>query len=163
MPATYEAISTTTVTGSPTEIIFSAIPSTYTDLRLVLYVKSAAGGNTGIQFNSDTSASYSSTRLYAASSSTGSDRLTSTTNIGITSGNPTQWSANIVDIFNYTTSQSKSVLSQDSNNINGSDITSRIVGLWANSSAVSSIRIFFPSATTFVAGTMATIYGIKAA
>ena len=40
MPATYEPIATTTLGSAATNITFSSIPATYTDLRLVLVARS---------------------------------------------------------------------------------------------------------------------------
>jgi len=62
--------------------------------------------------------------------------------------------------MSYAGSTNKTVLSEAANDKNGSGIVNRLVGLWRNTSAITSI-----TGTTF-AGTLtgtATLYGIKAA
>ena len=63
MPTTYEPISTTTLGSATNAITFSSIPSTYTDLRAVLCINGASGGNLNLRYNSLTENSYSGTYL----------------------------------------------------------------------------------------------------
>ena len=168
MPATYEPIATTTLGSAAATITFSSIPATYTDLRLVCTALSATGGDTlSCYFNGTTGTTlYSWTRLVGTGTSvttanqTDSDVLF----IGATSG---QSSTTIpilstVDIMRYAGSTFKTSLITDSSDKNGDGRVARYVGLWSNTSAITSIVIKGTS-YNLAAGTMATLYGIKAA
>jgi hypothetical protein len=168
MPVTYEPIATTTLGSSAASITLSSIPETYTDLRLVCTALSATGGDTlSCYFNGTTGTTlYSWTRLVGTGTSgttanqTDSDVLL----IGATSG---QSSTTIpilstVDIMNYAGSTFKTSLITDSSDRNGDGRVARYVGLWRNTSAITSIVIKGTS-YNLAAGTIATLYGIKAA
>jgi hypothetical protein len=81
--ATYVPIATANGTGSNSTITFSSIPSTYTDLVLII-----GGGSTSasvvsqLQFNGDTGSNYSWTALYGTGSAASSARSSNTTTAG---------------------------------------------------------------------------------
>ena len=165
MPTTYEPIATTTLGTAASSITFSSISSAYTDLRLVCTALSATGGDTlSCYFNGTTGTTlYSWTRLVGtgtsatAASQTDSDVLF----IAGTSG---QSSTTIpilgtVDIFSYTGSTYKTSLITDSSDKNGDGRVARYLGLWRNTSAITSITIK-GSSFNLAAGTTATLYGI---
>lgn len=163
--ATYEPIATSTL-GTAGFFTFSSIPSTYTDLKLVL-VGGGDGGTVAVrlQFNSDTGFNYSNTVLIGDGASATSTRQTGTQNIS--TGNfdmPNAASAIgvfIIDIFSYAGSTNKTVLETNAGDRNGSGNVSRNVGLWRSTSAINSI--YLSGGRNFAVGTMATLYGIKAA
>jgi hypothetical protein len=168
MATTYEPIATTTLGSSAASITLSSIPATYTDLRLVCTALSATGGDTlSCYFNGTTGTTlYSWTRLVGTGTSattanqTDSDVLL----IGATSG---QLSTTIpilstVDILSYAGSAFKTFLITDSSDKNGDGRVASYVGLWRNTSAITSIVIKGTS-YNLAAGTTATLYGIKAA
>ena len=165
MPATYEPIATTTVSGtSTTQISFSSF-SGYTDLRLVMVGTVNGASNAYIQFNSDTGTNYSATNLNGNGTSASSDRITSsasgiTTYWGFSNTPPHLWT---VDIFGYAGSTNKTSLGSESADENGSGSVTRSVFLWRSTSAITSIQIKLISATYFLSGFTATLYGIKAA
>ena len=164
MPATYEPIATSTVSGSTTSsITFSSIPGTYTDLRLVLVAANPTSNDSfGLRFNSNTSTTnYSDTYLNAdgASATSGKDTSASLIYAGNINATP-NWGLYTYDIFNYAGSTNKTVLVQWSNDRNGAGSVGREVGLWRSTSAITDIFIMN---TTFATGTVATLYGIKAA
>lgn len=161
MPATYEPIATTTLGSTQPTIIFSSIPSTYTDLKLVFVGSSVAGNGPTIRLNGVTSNLYSYTYMYA-SASVGNNDTSS-----IATYNSTGWSTSspglvIIDLFNYTGSPDKTILVSTSIDKNGSGEVGRTVGLFRSSSAISSITLFLGSGN-FPAGSTATLYGIKKA
>jgi len=79
MPATYEPIATTTLTGG-TSYTFTSIPATYTDLVLVVNAATASGSsNLAMQFNADTGSNYSFTRIFGNGSSASSSRAANVT------------------------------------------------------------------------------------
>ena len=166
MATTYEPIATTTLGSAASSITFSSIPSTYTDLRVVLVAQgNGANVDAQIQFNSDTGTNYSSTQLYGNGTSAASTRYTSGTFIYADAG--AVYSANFclytIDVFSYAGSTYKTCLISENGDKNGSGIVSSSVGLWRSTSAINTLKIQTGSANTYVAGTTATLYGIKSA
>ena len=164
MPITYEPIATTTL-GSNASLTFSSIPSTYTDLRLVLngFWTATGAADLMIQFNSDTSTNYSFTRLFGTGVSVSSSRNTSTTQIEVIESLPSTTipGLTIIDIFSYAGSTNKTVLCQGNGDMNGSGKVARIVGLWRNTAAITSIRLESTANNLLGSGSTATLYGIK--
>lgn len=166
MPATYEPIATTTLSSAASSITFSSIPATYTDLRLVVVGTSATEGRLLLRFNSDSGTNYSYTVIKGDGTNTGSHRGTDqtywrsyetvlpTSNAGFAA----------VDIFSYAGSTNKTLLYNGSMDKNGSGTTTLVVGLWRDTSAISSIVCYSGNLTTttynFNTGTTATLYGI---
>jgi hypothetical protein len=165
MAVTYEPIATTTL-GANGNITFSSIPATYTDLRIV-FVSSGAtvGAVTYMRFNGDTATNYSFTGLYGDGSAEGSSTATSssisqlTTYYAISTNKPNLFT---IDIFLYAGSTYKTSLITFSNNLNGLGSTERNVNLWRSTAAINSILLAV-SGGSFITGTIATLYGIKAA
>ena len=164
MAATYEPIATTTLGSAASSITFSSIPATYTDLRLVLTVKATGSANCWIQFNSDTGTNYSQTNLGGSGSAAQSNQYTSKNYLYLTARAilSTEFSFRSIDIFSYAGSTNKTVLIEENGDYNGSGQVARDVGLWRNTSAISSIYLYL-SANNFDVGTTATLYGIKSA
>ena len=112
MPTTYEPIQSYTLGSATTGITFSSVPSTYTDLRVVL-VEATDGANLGIRFNSDTASNYSYTYVQGNGSTASSSRGTSAT-FGLMNGNGTSASPKFglleIDIFSYAGGTNKTAL-----------------------------------------------------
>lgn len=162
MPATYEPLATTTVSGSSTtEIIFSSISGSYTDLVLIGSGFTSADVQTYIQFNSDTGSNYSDTYIYGDGTNAVSGRDISQQSI-FAGGYATSASGNkIAHILNYSNSTTnKTVLIRANNPVVG--YTQARVGLWRSTAAITSIRHFVTSGV-FSSGFTLTLYGIKAA
>lgn len=170
MATTYEPIATTTLGSATGTITFSSIPSTYTDLRLVITGTMTAGGYLPtFIFNSDTATNYSYTELYGQGSSAAS--LRGSTSAYIWLGNGGAWSDtvpsfNTIDIFSYAGSTYKTCLYTYLEDRNGSGYVGNGVGLWRSTAAITTLTLRgWTNGTTalFFAGTIATLYGIKAA
>lgn len=167
MPSTYEPIATQTVSGSPSSVTFSSIPSTYTDLLVVTQTAFTAATDVYFRFNGDTATNYSYTILYGDGTSAGSARASSAS-AGILDyyGNPTTTLGNSMmyfNVFNYAnTTTYKTTLSRSSRGSGGTDA---IVNLWRSTAAVTSITLGGGSALSqgWVNGSTITLYGIKAA
>lgn len=164
MPAgpTFEPIATTTLGSAAATITFNSIGSGYTDLRLVITALQGSGNNIALRFNSDSGTNYSRTRLIGNGTSATSTRATDDTEIdlnreGLSSTNPSVYDINI---FSYAGSTNKTLLVSANEDRNGSGSVMRVVGLWRNTSAITSILITSLSADTMGAGTTATLYGI---
>jgi hypothetical protein len=162
MPATYEPIATTTLGSAASSITFSGIPSTYTDLRIVTVATVATTGDYWLQVNGDTGANYSQTGLYGNGSSAASLRNTNINYLYLTyvyylTTIPQLYT---VDIFSYAGSTYKTFLTTENEDNNGSGIVARTVGLWRNTAAINSIKLYRGTGN-LDAGTTATLYGIK--
>ena len=164
--STYTPIATSSPTTSPTEIIFSSIPSTYTDLVLILCGKSTANANVYVHVNSDTGSNYSYTTLTGDGSTANSYR-----NSNIASGllldynsQPKNDNADIViaNFMNYSNSTTnKTCISRGGHAGFGVDAN---VSLWRNTNAITSLAIRLGGGSgTWLTGTIATLYGIAAA
>jgi hypothetical protein len=166
MATTYEPIATTTLGSAATTITFSSIPATYTDLRVVWVGKmDTTGSSLKGRFNSDTGSNYSYTYISGdgtSASSNYNNNLTSTDfggmDVNIGSVQPAMVT---IDIMSYAGSTYKSYLATGSNDINGSGVTDRTVGLWRSTSAITSITLMRGGANNMSIGTTATLYGIK--
>jgi virulence-associated protein VapD len=165
MPTTYEPIATQTLGSAASAISFTSIGSGYTDLRLVISVSgfSDITGGVALRFNSDTGNNYSQTRLIGNGSTATSSRRTSVSDIeffnnDIGASKPVLL---IADLFSYSGNTNKTVLLEASTDMNGSGSVFRHVGLWRNTSAITSIVATNTSAYNFNVGTTATLYGIK--
>jgi hypothetical protein len=162
MPAgsTYSTVATTTLGSSASDITFSSISGSYTDLILVVNGTGSAGANMGMQFNSDTGTNYSATRLIGEPTGISSDRISNNVNlyVGIMGTNNT---TNIVQIQNYSnTTTNKSTLSRASSS---TIWIAAMTSMWRNTSAITSLRIYLVGGGTFQTNTTATLYGISAA
>jgi hypothetical protein len=171
MPATYEPIATQSLSSAAASIVFSSIPSTYTDLRIVLRLFQISQSSAFFQFNGDTGTNYSRTRMYGdRSGTTGTQSVTgSTLGVLIQPGSTTANtpSFGILDIFSYASSNWKTALSQSFVDFNGAigganETVQSAVNLWRSTSAITSITLS-PSSGNFAISTSATLYGIQAA
>jgi len=174
MPAgvTYEPLATTTLTGTQATIDFTSISGSYTDLVISIYCQNAAtstGTRTGLlKLNSDSGTNYSYTSINGDGSTAASSRASSQSG-GIyyaeipRAGN----GANVfgfarISFFSYAGSTNKTIVSENSADLNGSGNVVRIVGLWRSTSAITSISLIGGS-EGFTSGTRATLYGIARA
>jgi len=168
MPAgsTYTPIATTTLGSASNTVTFSSIPGTYTDLLLAYGVKTSSATDVLCRFNSDTGSNYSQTVLQGNGTAASSGRASNQTRILLDScGYPNNPAPNVcnVSFMNYSNSTTyKTCLIRAGNP--ASEGVDAIVGLWRSTSAITSIDIVTLSGgTTFVAGSIFTIYGFSAA
>lgn len=165
--ATYYPIATTTVSGtSTTNITFSSISGSYTDLFLVINGGLTQTDNIVFQVNGDTGSNYSATTLDGNGTSAGSNRQSNASRFYFDqSGYPTANAFNLVlnvNFMNYSnTTTYKTILGRTGNAASG---TAAGVALWRSTAAITSIKIASSVGSyTFISGTTATIYGITAA
>jgi hypothetical protein len=162
MPVTYESIATTTLGTTVSDVTFSAIPATYTDLILVINGGFSALDQLNLQLNSDTTTNYSWTYLRGDGSSATSSRGSSQSEIIL--GNLTTGidSVNITQFQNYANATTFKTVLNRSNYASGR--VQATVGLWRKSpEAITTIKVYKNSAGTFNVGSTFTLYGIKAA
>lgn len=171
MPATYESIATTTVSGSSTNAINFSSFGGYTDL--ILQVSNQMSGASGfkIRFNSDTNSNYSITTMQGFSNTPTSYRAASAAGIhnNLVFGDSTTaniFTPNTIQIQNYSnTNMYKSVIWRwgTTNYANTNGDMGALLGMWRSTSAITSIEVSAWNAVNFVAGTTATLYGIAQA
>ena len=158
MTATYDKIATTTLGSTQSSVTFSSISSAYTDLVLVCNVTKTASSNTAFRLNSDTGSNYSTTFIEGNGTTVSSSRLTSTTQGSIdysdTTVNPVPSITHFMNYSNTTTNKTSLTRS-------GREYVYAYVNLWRNTAAISTILVFAASGN-YVAGSMFTLYGIKA-
>jgi hypothetical protein len=164
MTATYEKIATSTISGSSTsQVTFSSISGSYTDIVIVFNGGSVSGPvDLTMQVNSDTGSNYSSTDLNGDGSSATSNRLTNRTQFNCNRAAYISNNLNsnqIIQLLNYSNATTyKTFLSRANNAGVATDTT---VGLWRNTAAITAIKLFV-TADNFRDGSTLTLYGIKA-
>jgi len=163
MPAktgTYSLINSTTLGSAQSSVTFSSIPSTFTDLVLVVMGGATGSDNFAIRFNSDTGTNYSTTRLSGNGTTATTNRGSNTNYIYGNAMATTLTSNFIVNINDYAnTTTYKTALSRTNN---AGSVVSAAVGLWRNTSAITSISIAPEFNSNLLSGTIATLYGIQA-
>jgi hypothetical protein len=163
--STYTPIATTTVSGtSTTDIVFSSISGSYTDLVIVCSYKLNVSAGLGMYFNTDTPSAntkYSITTLYGTGTSALSTR---SSNVSVVYVNNATGSASQemsqISINNYSnTTTYKSILVRSSDTASAVEAS---VALWRDTSAINKLTIYV-SGTYIVAGSQFTLYGILSA
>lgn len=165
MPTVTEELITTTTLSSPSSsITLSSIPSTYTDLRLVVVQKNTTTNYASyLRFNNDsTSANYAQTYFYAAGSSVASSGML--TGLGlqpdVVGGEGTTYPhAYIMDIIGYKSTRWKSSLIREIGSELSGGVVAHTIGLWRSTSAITSI-VIVPQGNQFATGTKMSLYGI---
>jgi hypothetical protein len=172
MPVTYNKIASVTVTGATAaNLEFTSIPATYTDLLVKLSARTnraAVNSDIYVEFNGNTSAVYSFRRLYGDGSSATSDNLSSNSKggfVGVATGaNATASTFGNTEFYipNYAGSTNKSFSGDGVNENNATAALSTLIAsLWAQTAAITSIKILDYNGSSFVTNSTATLYGIK--
>jgi hypothetical protein len=167
MAVTYVPIATTTLTSTTATVTFSGISGTYTDLILVANPMADAGNyNFNVRYNSDTGGNYSTTSLRFNADESGSAQSTRTSNASSIVTNTNIFTTVpfpiVYQVINYSGATNKVSLSRISR---GDYAVAATVGLWRNTSAITSISCILTGggSASFVSGSTFTLYGIKAA
>jgi hypothetical protein len=161
---TYVAIETKTITSTVTEVTFTAIPQTYTDLVLIASPKCDTTRDLQIRVGNgtlDTDNNYSTIAGWASTTTAGSNKLQNATYMygnyyaGATATAGQNHRTYHFNNYSNTTTF-KSVLERSSTASLGSDM---LVGTWRSTSAINTISIF-PLSGNIVADSVFTLYGI---
>jgi hypothetical protein len=161
---TYVALATNTLASAVGSVTFSSISGAYTDLVLVLNIKSTSSNYPTMILNSDGSSLYSTTALKGDGTTAASGRNSNTTVMYIAESATIpsdEFKFNsILHFMNYSnTTTNKTVLIRT----NGTTTSvEAVVGLYRSTSAITAIQIT-ASASTFAIGSTFTLYGIAAA
>lgn len=170
MPITYEPISTTTLTGTASSIVFDSISSSYTDLKIVVTpISSVVSNYIQVRFNSDANSNYAFVEIYGNGTSAATYSTSSTTFVALDFYTTFGTSFNSAPVF------TMDIMGYGNTNVNKTTIgrgnatadpnypgTELIYGMWKSTSAITRIDLL-AAASTFASGTVATLYGIKAA
>jgi hypothetical protein len=169
--STYTPIATQTLGSAVATVTFSSIPSTYTDLVIIVntgFVDASLDNQFEARFNGDTGSNYSVTSLSGDGSSASSNRQSNNTyaemfkrisRVSLTSNI-------ILQIQNYSnTTTYKTMLARvnapDSASFPGTNVN---VNLWRSTAAINSIAFAnYAGGNTFRIGSTFTLYGIAAA
>jgi hypothetical protein len=161
--ATYTPIATTTLVSAANSYTFTSIPSTYTDLVIVVSGQLTAEDYPVMQFNGDTGSNYSDmvfrgNGTTAAGGASANRVFISVSSFGASTGAPFVFTTNLMNYKNTTTY--KTTLSRWANQSQETNITS---GTWRSTAAITSVKVYGLTGQTFTAGTIFTLYGIAAA
>lgn len=166
-----ESIATVTVgSGGAADVTFSSIPSGFQHLQIRFIarsLRSSAIENAYIQINGDTGNTYADHILYGDGSSAGAIAGSSRANLRFQYGSGDTASANVfggsvIDILDYaSTSKNKTLRSFTGYDTNTEGFLGVSSGLWASTSAITSIKIYGSIGNWKQHSTFA-LYGIKA-
>jgi hypothetical protein len=166
MASTYEKIASTTLSSTAATITFSSIPQTYTDLVLVCIIGTDGAGNIQVQLNGDTGANYSVITLIAYNNTVVGSGSYAPMNFmygNVAGSHPATVgpAMTVMQFNNYSNSTThKNMLARYANaSLPEVDLTA---STWRNTAAVTSIT-FSSYSGPYIVGSMATLYGIKAA
>jgi len=168
MPNTFTLIASSTVgSGGATWIDFTSIPSTYTDLKLVLSGRFSGTNNyIMIKINGDTGTySYVSKELNGNGSSASSGGWATVPYWGF--GNKSSYTSNTfgsTEMYfpNYTGSAQKSASIDSVTETNATAANMQIAaGLWQNTGVITSISVRPDAPNTWVEFSTAYLYGIS--
>lgn len=159
-----EYIAGTTLTADQASVTFSNIPANYNDLMIVCNVDTtytiAASASYFLQFNGDTGTNYSTTWMVGNGSSAGSARNSSQSSlyVGEASGSSNIYAPMVIHVPLYSSSNLfKNALAAHAQ---PGAFVGTSIGLWRNTSAVTSISLFQGSYNS-VAGSTFSLWGVK--
>ena len=167
----YDAIGTAVVgAGGATDVTFSSIPQTYKHLQIrgISRDNRASTANSVlIRVNGDTGSNYAFHRLIGDGSTPSASGLATQTEAyayiePCASSTSNIFGTGIIDVLDYTnTNKTKVFRTFGSNDQNGSGFITLYSGLWNNTSAISTIRLYPDNSASFVQYTQFDLYGIK--
>jgi len=168
MANTYILIEAKTLTTTTASITFSSIPGTYTDLLLKISSRNNDIYNEiHFRFNGNTGSNYSGRNVKgtgSAVSSASSTSLSSMQDVTVQSkSDQTASTFGNIELYipNYTSSNYKSMSSDSVQENNATAVETMLgAGLWAQTSAITSIEAF-PSVGSFVQHSTFYLYGIS--
>ena len=161
---TYKALANVTLSSATANVTFSSIPATYRDLVLIISSNnsSASARDIRIQFNIDTGSNYSRVVMLGDGSSAtsgSSASLTSTFNFGANKSTEPP-AVVIINIMDYSaTDKHKTILNRG--NVAG-ELVLADAHRWADTSAITSMKLFVNLNPNFTSGSTFSLYGIEA-
>ena len=169
MPA-FEAIASSTLTGTSSTVTFTSIPDTYEHLQLRMFARTSFATTSRyiqLQINNDTATNYTQQHLYGNGTSALANRSTGIAYIqmGHCPGTSTAsgiYGLSITDILDYTsTNKYKTVRALFGTDRSSSGTVFLGSGLWTSTAAINRLDIFPASSDTFEAGSVFALYGLR--
>lgn len=168
----YDALATVTVpSGGLSSVTFAGIPQTgYSHLQVRgIYRYTTALDILAMQLNDDTSADYSSHKVYGSGSSAIADGSAPVSNmdLGYMVNSSTGYGTAVIDLLDYTnTTKAKTVRALSGTDLNGSGYINLNSSAWYKNTssvypAINSIKIY-PTGGTFAEYSQFALYGVKA-
>lgn len=164
MPTTYELIDKKETTGNVSSVVFTTIPSTYTDLVVKCYYKYQSGSGLFVaaQYNSDGGGNYAMEYFYATGSANAASSSSTDSYARLGNGSSTHFSQCEFQISRYANTSINKVSIGKCNAPGFYTIT--YCSTWRNTNAINRIELFpDPAGVGFTSGCTFTLYGIKAA
>jgi hypothetical protein len=167
MPNTFELIASSTVgSGGAASIDFTSIPSTFTDLALYVSTRqsrSETTSNIKIEFNGSTSnLSCRYLQGFGSGAGSGSSGTAIFAKSPAASATSNTFGNGLIYIPNYAGSTNKSVSWDMVTETNATAAEAFLTaGLWANTAAITSIKLSSLSSDNFAQYSTAYLYGVK--
>jgi hypothetical protein len=168
MANTYELIGKSILGSNQSSVTFTAIPSTFTDLKVVVSARTQSiyeSDNAFVTFNGSSSGYSERTlqningTLYSFSASSAYINWACVTTAAAATANT--FGNSEFYIPNYTSSNNKSVSADGTQEMNGTPtVLALTAALWSNSAAITSITLT-PQNPNFVTGSSFYLYGIS--
>ena len=162
--ATYALIESRTLGSTTTTVTFSSIPSTYTDLLLVINASSTSTNNHYVRAGNgsiDTAGNYSSTIVYGDGTSAGSSRFSNNTDGMYVGQGSTSMFTNILHFQDYSNTTTFKTGLFRAGVVTSGGWVSAASGLWRSTSAINTIE-YRTAAGNLNVGSNFKLYGIKA-
>lgn len=170
MALTYEPIASTTLSVNTTNVNFSSLPTSYTDLRVIsTFLTATAGVVPQLRLNNSSGGTEYNLVYINASGATAPGSAPSV--------NQPQWNIDpvigasttipntmMIEVFEYNGTTNKAIHAQmgmERNTTQGGQVA--IVGMRANTAAVTSLNFTVSGSGQFAPGSVFTLYGIKRA
>lgn len=153
-------INSTVVTSPVSTVVFDQIPSTFTDLAVVMSgtTEETSTNDLKCRFNNDSSSIYSYTQFYASGTSVVSNHPSTQSSFRAgTSSN--LYSSSILHVMSYSnTNMNKTALAQ--NGVGGVQ-TVRSSILWRSTQPITSLTFFTQNSKNFSIGFSFALWGVK--
>jgi hypothetical protein len=152
---TYVLLNQVTLATSASSITFSRIPQNFGDLVIVVNGLASGATSPSLNFNGDSAANYSNTRMFANPSTFNSQAFTdSYGSMGFMS---TERSNVIIQIFDYSAiDKHKAAIGRGGN----TDTLRLEATRWSNTAAITSITVRMDGSQTYSLGTSFCLYGV---
>jgi len=154
---TYIPLQTITLGSAASSVTFASIPQTYRDLVFVFNGSFTAIANSFWQANGDTASNYSYVQMWGTGSGSGVSNSAGPVDGGLAGANYTGRGTNIVQFMDYSATDKHKTAMTRNNDAGG--VVGAVASRWANTAAITSIRIYGP---TFVSGSTFSLYAIEA-
>jgi hypothetical protein len=166
LPNSFDSIQTFTIGSSQASVEFTSIPSTYKHLQIRASARATVQARLIMQFNGNTGTNYSAHLMLGDGSTVSTGAGVSGVNMALaqSQADANIFNANVVDILDYTnTNKNKTarILAGNEKNASGGEIALWSGSYFANTNAITSIKLFFDSGASIAQYSSFALYGIE--